>query len=51
MRQLFSILITTVFFLDGDGQDSQKVDSLNKMGLCLLFIYLKLFIKDPGTPT
>src|SRR4029078_11676033 len=31
MRRLFSILITTVLFLDGLGQDSQKVDSLNKI--------------------
>ena len=31
MRRLFSILITTAFFLDGFGQHSQKVDSLNKI--------------------
>ena len=31
MRRLFSILITTVFFLDSVGQDSQTVDSLNKI--------------------
>jgi two-component system, NtrC family, sensor kinase len=56
MRRLFSILITITFFLDGFGQYSQKVDSLNKVlstgsddtlrgkaiwALCREFVYTK----------
>ena len=31
MRKLFSIVMTMAFFLDGFGQYSQKVDSLNRI--------------------
>ena len=56
MRRLFSIFITAAFFLNGFGQYSQKVDSLNKilstvsddtvrakaiLELCWEFVYTK----------